>query len=162
MYKLMKCIVSCFVLCCISDIYALGIADFVPGFMAGDPTESSDPNLPIKPLVNTKRNSSSSQSWYCNRTHNDGERSNIFCKDNASDTTARVITYGNNDGGDKSKMVDITNRAAQTTANQSSLLDQPTKNELDKSKNNFSLPIQPSQNVNVHVGQSQVDFNIKY
>lgn len=142
---------------------ALGLADFVPGFITSGPTESADPNLPIKPLVNVKRNSGASGTWYCNRTQNGGSGggNTVFCKDNASDTVARAITYDNTTG-DKSQMVDITNQAAQTTANQTALIDQATKNEIDKSKNNFSLPIQPSKNVNVNVGQSQVDFNIKY
>lgn len=143
--------------------YALGVADFVPGFMTAAPTENADPNLPVKPLVNSKRNASAGSSWYCNRAQNDSNGGNsVFCKGNASDTVARVITYESTDSADKSKVVDITNQAAQTTANQNALLDQSTKNELDKSKNNFSLPIQPSKNVNMNVGQNQVDFNIKY
>jgi hypothetical protein len=152
----------CFFYLLIINTWALGLADFVPGFIEPKATESSDPNLPIKPLVNSKRNSSSGSggSWYCNRTQGDVSN-NVFCN-NEVDTNGRVITYGNNANADKSKVVDITSNPAQTTANQSALLDQSTKNELDKSKNNFSLPIQPSKDVNMNVGQNQLDVTIKY
>lgn len=147
----------------VSNVYALGVSDFVPGFMTSAPSESADPNLPIKPLVDSKRKTSASNTWYCNRAQGEGHGGNsVFCKNHVNDTVARVITYGTNNNGDRSQVVDITNQAAQTSANQNALLDQSTKHELDKSKNNFSLPIQPSKNVNVNVGQSQVDFNIKY
>lgn len=153
-------IVRILLICLLStNVVALGLADFVPGFMSSEPKESSDPNLPVKPLVEGKRNSSAGSTWYCNRTQNGP--SNVFCKNNASDTVSRVITYGDGNG-DKSKVVDISNQAAQTISNQTSLQDQSTKSELDKSKNNFSLPIQPSKDVNMNVGQNQVDFNIKY
>jgi len=142
-------------------VTALGVADFVPGFMTSGPTESSDTTLPIKPLVTTKRNNSASRSWYCNRTQNDG-KSNVFCKGNESDSASRVITYANSEHDDKTKVVDMTSGTVQSTANQTSLLDQTTRNEMYKYNNNFTLPIKPSKNVNMNVGQNKVDFNIKY
>ncbi len=144
-----------------NSVSALGLADFAPNFITPGPTESSDPNLPIKPLVTTKRNNANNRSWYCNRTQGNG-KSNVFCKNTESATSARVITYANEDGDDKSKVVDITSGAAQSTANQTALLDQSTRNEMYKYNNNFSVPIQPSKNINMNVGQNKVDFNIKY
>ncbi|MCC2625472.1 MAG: hypothetical protein K0R14_1345 [Burkholderiales bacterium] len=157
-------VVKLLILCLwVSDISALGLADFVPGFIASGPTESSDPNMPIKPLVTTKRNNSANHnSWYCNRTREDG-KSNVFCKDNESSTAARVITYSNSEHDDKSKVVDMSSGGTvQSTANQSALLDQSTRNEMYKYNNNFSVPIQPSKNVNMNVGQNKLDVNIKY
>lgn len=156
--RTVKLLILCF---WANSLCALGVADFVPGFMTSGPTESSDSTLPIKPLVITKRNNSASRSWYCNRTQNDG-KSNVFCKDSESSSTARVITYANGDHDDKTKVVDMTNGAAQSTANQTALLDQSTRNEIYKYNNNFSLPIQPSKNVNMNVGQNKLDVNIKY
>ncbi len=150
----------------VSSIGALGLADFVPGFMTSAPTESSDPDMPIKPLVTTKRNNANNtnhNSWYCNRTREDG-KTNVFCKDNESGTAAaRVTTYSNNEPNDKSKVVDMSNGGTvQSTSNQSALLDQSTRNEMYKYNNNFSVPIQPSKNVNMNVGQNKLDVNIKY
>jgi|GEM_PF-6297915 len=157
--RTVKLLILCF---WANNLCALGVADFVPGFMTSGPTESSDPTLPIKPLVTTKRNNNASRSWYCNRTQNDG-KSNVFCKGNEGGSAARVITYANSDHDDKTKVVDVTNgTTVQSTANQTALLDQSTRNEIYKYNNNFSLPIQPSKNVNMNVGQNKVDFNIKY
>jgi hypothetical protein len=161
MKEYIKLLILCLYGC---DVGALGLADFVPGFMTSGPTESSDPTMPIKPLVTTKRNNSANHnSWYCNRTKEDG-KTNVFCKDNESGTAAaRVITYSNSEHGDKSKVVDMSGSGTvQSTANQSALLDQSTKNEMYKYNNNFSVPIQPSKNVNMNVGQNKLDVNIKY
>lgn len=161
MYKLVEFSIKLVILGFLANSAgALGLADFVPGFITSGPTESSDPNLPIKPLVTTKRNNGAHGSWYCNRTQS---KSNVFCKDTESATAAHVITYDNSDHEDKSRVVDVVpDGTVQTTANQTALLDQSTRNEIYKYNNNFSLPIQPSKNVNMNVGQNKLDVNIKY
>jgi hypothetical protein len=151
-----KFITLCFL---VTNTYALKLADFSSGFIASGTTESSDLTLPVKPLVTTKRDNSKHRSWYCNRTQS---KSNVFCKENESGTAARVITYADGDGDDKSKVVDVSSGAAQSTANQSSLLDQSTKNEIYKYNNNFTLPIKPSENIDMDVGPNRVGVNIKY
>lgn len=140
---------------------ALELTDFVPGFMIADPVESSDSSLPVKPFVSTKRGNKANGSWYCNRIHNDNN--NVFCKnDSESDAAIRVVTHYNSTSTDKTKVVDITDQSGETNVNQAALLDRATKNELDKTRNNFGVPIQPSEKINMHVGKNQVDFNIKY
>jgi hypothetical protein len=150
----------------ISFSHALGTSDFVPGFMtSGTNTETADSNLPIKPLLDTKRNNNSGEVWFCSneqKKSNIGVNNSVFCKSNASDAVARSATYNDSSNADKSKMVDVTNKITQPTANQSSLLDQSTKNELDRYKNGFNLPIQTGENVKMTVGQNQIDFKIKY
>lgn len=153
---------------------ALGLADFVPGFLVpANVSESSgaDDTLPVKPLVDAKRNSSETDSWYC--AHNKQQSvGNVFCnKNNSSAVAGRVLTYESSPQGDTNQVVDSSVvRAGEglkpvgpsTTSNQFTLQDQQLKNAFDKTQNNFSVPIQPSNDVKMNINQQQIQFNIQY
>ena len=163
-----------FTLIGIKSIGALGLADFVPGFLVpANVNESSgaDESLPVKPLVDAKRNSSETDSWYC--AHNKQQSvGNVFCNKNSSSGVAgRVLTYESSPQGDTNQMVDNSVVKAggvpksigpNTSSNQFTLQDQQLKNAFDKTQNNFSVPIQPSNDVKMNINQQQIQFNIQY
>ncbi len=153
---------------------ALGLADFVPGFLVpANVSESSgaDDSLPVQPLVDVKRNSSETDSWYC--AHNKQKSvGNVFCnKNNSSDVVGKALTYESSPQGDTNQVVDNSVVKAggipkpigpSTTSNQFTLQDQQLKNAFDKTQNNFSVPIQPSNDVKMNINQQQIQFNIQY
>jgi spore maturation protein CgeB len=145
-----------------SNSMGLGLADFVPSFLVPSQHKESDTaHLPVKPLIAVKRNASSSGSWYCNRLHN--SVSNVFCNESNSSTVVKKVTF---DGttGDKTTVVDnsVAGNYAQSSANQSALQDQQTKNAIARNQPDFSVPIQTSKDVNMNVNQQQIEINIKY
>ncbi len=149
--------------CIIQSTFALGVADFVPSFIM---PSQEDPNLPVKPLVEVKRNASSGDTWYCNQMQNKG--TNVFCEKKVDKAIAKVMTYKGSIVADNSKMVEnsATGDYAKSTVNQNSLQDQQTRDAISKSNNNFLVPIKPSNDVNFNVNpvnpNQQVEINIKY
>lgn len=154
-----------FALFSINNSYTLGLADFVPGFLVpSDISESSgaDETLPVKPLVEAKRNSSQTNSWYCTRS----QSNNVFCNKNTNLAVAHVLTYESNPNADNNKVVDNSVSGTKlnlgTNSNQNTLQDQQLKDALEKNQNNFSVPIQPSNDVKMKINAQQVQFNIQY
>ena len=137
---------------------AVNMSDSVPGFLMPGIQESSESTVIAKTSVEAKRNTSGSNTVYCNREDSD----NIFCnKNNANLQRRGSINYNNDKNSDKTKMVDVST-SAKTSSNQSALQDQHTRDALQQQQNNLSLPIKPSKDVDVNVGQQQVQIKIKY
>jgi hypothetical protein len=144
---------------------ALSMSDFVPGFLTGKSNKESaviDTQLPVRPLVEVKRNASGSDTWYCNRMQN--TVSNIFCEKNRSSQVVKQITYDGSKIADQSRMVDNSTTAnyAQPSANQSALQTQETKNLIQKYQDNFTVPVPTGKDVKMNINQQQIEFNIKY
>ncbi|MBP9723078.1 MAG: hypothetical protein KBD64_08005 [Gammaproteobacteria bacterium] len=149
---------------------ALGLSDFIPDYLV--PAKESNESralmgsAPVKPLVETKRNSSATKSWYCNRNQNNA--GNVFCKKNDDNQIVHSLTYNESDAsGDRTNIVDNAvadkNYLGQdTSANQTTLQDKEVKDSLQKSQGGVFVPIQPSKDVNMNINQQQVQFNIKY
>lgn len=148
---------------------ALSLTDFVPGFLLPeDHAESDAANLPIKPLVDPKRNASSGEkTWYCTRMQNGV--SNVFCNKNTDVT--KVITYGNNVKQDKPNVIDNAaasnndinqNMAARTTSFQDQKVTNLLQKQQDQIQNNASIPLQPAKDVKMNINAQQVQFNIQY
>lgn len=138
--------------------YTLALSDFVPNFLV--PDKESSNNQPVKPLIDLKRNASG-PSWYCNRMKN--AANNIFCnKNDSSGAVAKII----NDNGSRDQTAVVDNSAsgnyAQSNSNLAALQDQKTMDYNLRQPSNFSVPIQPTKDVNVNVGQQQIEINIKY
>ena len=153
----------------INNCYALGLADFVPGFLVPSNVNEAglaDDTLPVKPLVDVKRNSSQTNSWYCARSQAGGARSNVFCNKDSSSAVAQALTYESNPTADRNKVVDNSVTGSKlnlnTSSNQSTLQDQQLKNAINKNQNNFLVPIQPSNDVKMKINAQQVQFNIQY
>jgi hypothetical protein len=146
---------------CINKGIALKTSDIVPGFLMPEYKESSDSTIPVKPLIETNRNDNNADaSWYCNRTK-EGQNS-VFCnKDTDNANNRESISYNNDKNSDKTSVVDIST-TAKTSSDQSALQDQHTKEALQRQQNNLSVPIKPTKNVDVNVGQQQVQIKIKY
>lgn len=142
--------------------YALGLADFVPGFLSTHSSESSD-NLPVKPLVDTKRNASANKTWYCNRVQQNAA-ANVFCNKNNGSATVKFVDVNSGEDGDKTAIIDnsASGNYAQSSSNQGALQDQSTRNALAQRNGQFAVPIQPSKNVNLNVNQQQIQVQIKY
>lgn len=150
----MKLLFTIFLFGVLLPAYSLGLADFVPGFLQPVPVANRDESSPVKPFVDNKR-STSDNSWYCNRVQSNGG-SSVFCRDSSGEVVANSesVIYSNAASTN-------TRQAVQPNSNQYALQSQQTRAVLSNS-NNFSVPIQPSQDVNVSVGQQQVEVNIKY
>lgn len=148
--------------CIIKSTFALGLADYVPEFIM---PSQEDPDLPVKPLVEVKRNASDTTS-YCNRMQNKGD--NVFCEKKVNTAIAKAMTYKGNAVADNSSIVEnsVTGNYAKSTVNQNALQDQPTRDVIQKSGNNFLVPIKPSDSVNFNVNPTnlnqQLEVNIKY
>lgn len=168
----MKLLGSAFVLLvvCIPSALALSLSDFIPDYLVPDKeSEESRTSMvaaPVKPLVETKRNSSATKTWYCKRNQNNV--GNVFCNKNDDNQIVRSLTYNEGDAsGDQTNMVDnaVANknyRGQDTSANQQTLQNKEVKNSLQKSQGGLFVPIQPSKDVNMNVNQQQIQFNIKY
>jgi hypothetical protein len=153
-----------FILCCIylflfvKSISAISLSDFVPSFIY-DHKESQ--SFEIKPFVNIKRNSSSENIWYCNRSLKN--ITNVFC--NKSIQHNGVIDNSSN--SDKSQVVD--NSATNNNSNNNQLLnnvpttlqDQNVRDAL-KNQNTIYLPLSPEDNLKMDINQQRVQFNYKY
>jgi hypothetical protein len=148
---------------CIAGSYALDVDDFVPAFLMPTKSESSN-DEPVKPLVDIKRNSSSTTSWYCNRNH--GNSVNVFCNKNNSSQVVYSVTYESSPNAQANKIIDDsvagTDVTQNTYSNQKTLQNQDVRNTLEKTQGAFALPISPSDDVKMNINQQQVQFNIKY
>ena len=131
-------------------------------------TQSNDLTANVKPLVEVKRNSSSSTSWYCNR--NSTNSVNVFC--NSSNQSNDMLLYKD---ANKASVNDKTNYQTEignvnqppianqsTGSNQNTLQDQETKNAMQKYQGGMSVPLVPSNEVKMNINQQQLQFNIKY
>ena len=144
---------------CIHQSIAVNMSNFVPSFLQPGVKENSDSTAPAKPLGEVKSNTESTPNTYCNRD----DSNNIFCNQNKSDIPNRQsINYNNDKNSDKTKVVDMTSTSAKTSSNQTALQDQHTRDALQQQQNNLSVPIKPSKNVDINVGQQQVQVKIKY
>ena len=146
---------------CIHKSIALSTSDFVPGFLMPGNKESSDSTLPVvKPLATAKRNTARSDTWYCNRMKNGP--SSVFCNKNTDNLRSdKSIKYDNDKNSDKTRVVDIST-TAKTSSNQSALQDQHTHDALQQQQNIIAVPIKPSKNMDINVGQQQVQIKYKY
>ena len=141
----------------------IGLEEFVPEFLRPSSESYASNTIPVKPLVEVKRNSSEDKSWYCNR--NKINVNNVFCKNNNAFT---VDSSGNTESkvlGDRTAVVDNSIQGSKigqnTIANPTTLQDQEVKNTLQK-QNGFLVPIAPSSDVKMNVNQQQIQFNNKY
>lgn len=149
------------------NINALEVNDFVPGFLMPTP-ESAELELPVKPLVDTKRNGSATTSWYCNRNPNSTDQNeNVFCNKNGNGSTVKNLRYESASiSGDKTAVIDNTVTGVKiggtTSANQNTLQTPDLKNSIQKSQGGFMVPIAPNNDMNMNINQQQIQFNIKY
>lgn len=147
-----------------ANCFALQMSDYVPNFLLPSDGTTESVQIPVRALVDTKRNSSSSKSWYCVR--NQDNVGNVFCNKTNTSDVVKSLTYESSTVGDKTKVIDNTvtgNKIGQnTSSNQATLQDQEVKNSLQKSQGGFMVPIAPSKDVNMNVNQQQIQFNINY
>ncbi len=140
------------------------MSDFMPSFLHPGNKESKNHNEPVKPLVDIKRNSSSTQkSWYCNRIKDDV--TNVFCnKTSSSEVVSSKNVVYESSPDDRSVMIDNSaqNDFAKPTVNSDAFQSPQAKSVIQNSQPNFSVPIQPSKNVNMNINQQQIQINIKY
>ncbi|MDQ5921075.1 MAG: hypothetical protein QG673_1131 [Pseudomonadota bacterium] len=181
MIKLLGCISCICGVCCIPVANSLQLSDFIPGYLSPTKESYESGNVKVKPLVESKRNSSTTKSWYCNRNHDSAN--NVFC-DRTDNEVVHSLSYDESSiSGDRTKIVDnavtdYSNSSAygnnnfymnqnnyvnpNTSSNQNTMLDKGVKNTLQKSQGGLYVPIQPGKDVNMNVNQQQIQFNIKY
>lgn len=140
---------------------ALGVSDFVPKFLLPKSNPATQNNNETTNNVNNNNSLliNGNSTDYCNNGQLMSS-SSVFC-------TNKQESY--NFGGDGTISADNSsvlvpkNQAIPTpSANQDALQDQGLKNAMNKYKSNYSLSLQPNDNVKMDVGINQLELNIKY
>lgn len=140
--------------------FAANFSEFVPGFLMPKHKESVvfNESAEIRPIVNIKRNSSDSKTWYCNRISGGGS-GDVFCSRRESAVNSNVDMGSS----DHTKVVDtVTRDDSLSNANQSSMQTQQTKNMVTQYQDMPAIPINTGKDVDMKINQQQIQFNIKY
>lgn len=136
-------------------VHAVEISEYIPEFLKSEASADRNESVAIKPFVENKR-AVRDNSWYCRRVGGGGGGS-VFCKNNSSQPFGAGLVE------ESSLPVKSTAvpSSVQPNSNQYTLQSQQTRNVINNT-NNFSVPIHPNDDVNITVGQQQLEFNMKY
>lgn len=176
-----KAVVVRFILVCIfcgfvTTICAIGLADFVPNFLATKQANKNSSNkyknneqaklaAPYYTSSQISKNSQkiSKMSNYCSDT-NGAVSGSVFCKKHFHESNVRLTDLAKKPSSvDPSDPTRITNIAPNQTAMQS----QDLKNALNKYTNNFMLSVQPKKDLDIGMGVTEqglneLQFKMKY